>query len=205
MKWIILILVFLILFLLSSKLEFRVYKQEAGKGEVSLVLVFLFWYIKLKTIDFGSYLKKTMEMYTMKENIKITLSQIKTVIENNQLLQKYLKQITIEKVTIIPRWNSENPSFYAILTIINWNIISTIKYILDTYFKKVYNEYYGVIMNDESKKGINIEIIGSVTIFKLLVVSILNLKQIIKIIKKEKQNGRAKTNQSATSNSDGLT
>ena len=34
MKWIILILVFLILFLLSSKLEFRVYKQEAGKGEV---------------------------------------------------------------------------------------------------------------------------------------------------------------------------
>ncbi len=205
MKWIILILVFLILFLLSSKLEFRVYKQEAGKGEVSLVLVFLFWYIKLKTIDFGSYLKKTMEMYTMKENIKMTLSQIKTVIENNQLLQKYLKQITIEKVTIIPRWNSENPSFYAILTIINWNIISTIKYILDTYFKKVYNEYYGVIMNDESKKGINIEIIGSVTIFKLLVVSILNLKQIIKIIKKEKQNGRAKTNQSATSNSDGLT
>lgn len=205
MKWIILILVFLILFLLSSKLEFRVYKQEAGKGEVSLVVVFLFWYIKLKTIDFGSYLKKTMEMYTMKENIKMTLSQIKTVIENNQLLQKYLKQITIEKVTIIPRWNSENPSFYAILTIINWNIISTIKYILDTYFKKVYNEYYGVIMNDESKKGINIEIIGSVTIFKLLVVSILNLKQIIKIIKKEKQNGRAKTNQSATSNSDGLT
>ena len=205
MKWIILILVFLILFLLSSKLEFRVYKQEAGKGEVSLVLVFLFWYIKLKTIDFGSYLKKTMEMYTMKENIKMTLSQIKTVIENNQLLQKYLKQITIEKVTIIPKWNSENPSFYAILTIINWNIISTIKYILDTYFKKVYNEYYGVIMNDESKKGINIEIIGSVTIFKLLVVSILNLKQIIKIIKKEKQNGRAKTNQSATSNSDGLT
>ena len=172
MKWIILILVFLILFLLSSKLEFRVYKQEAGKGEVSLVLVFLFWYIKLKTIDFGSYLKKTMEMYTMKENIKMTLSQIKTVIENNQLLQKYLKQITIEKVTIIPRWNSENPSFYAILTIINWNIISTIKYILDTYFKKVHNEYYGVIMNDESKKGINIEIIGSVTIFKLLVVSI---------------------------------
>lgn len=205
MKWIILILVFLILFLLSSKLEFRVYKQEAGKGEVSLVLVFLFWYIKLKTIDFGSYLKKTMEMYTMKENIKMTLSQIKTVIENNQLLQKYLKQITIEKVTIIPRWNSENPSFYAILTIINWNILSTIKYILDTYFKKVHNEYYGVIMNDESKKGINIEIIGSVTIFKLLVVSILNLKQIIKIIKKEKQNGRAKTNQSATSNSDGLT
>lgn len=205
MKWIILILVFLILFLLSSKLEFRVYKQEAGKGEVSLVLVFLFWYIKLKTIDFGSYLKKTMEMYTMKENIKMTLSQIKTVIENNQLLQKYLKQITIDKVTIIPRWNSENPSFYAILTIMNWNLISSAKYILDTYFKKVYNEYYGVIMNDESKKGIDIEIIGSVTIFKLLIVSILNLKQIIKIIKKEKQNGRTKTNQSATSNSDGLT
>ena len=76
MKWIILILVFLILFLLSSKLEFRVYKKEAGKGEISLVLVFLFWYIKLKTIDFGSYLKKTMEMYTMKENIKMTLKII---------------------------------------------------------------------------------------------------------------------------------
>lgn len=205
MKWIILILVFLILFLLNSKLEFRVYKKEAGKGEISLVLVFLFWYIKLKTIDFGSYLKKTMEMYTMKENIKMTISQIKNVIENNRLLQKYLKQITIDKITIIPRWNSENPSFYAILTIINWNIISSAKYILDTYFKKVYNEYYGVIMNDESKKGIDIEIIGSVTIFKLLIVSILNLKQIIKIIKKEKQNGRTKTNQSATSNSDGLT
>ena len=55
MKWIILILVFLILFLLSSKLEFRVYKKEAGKGEISLVLVFLFCKYSNLKINQNSY------------------------------------------------------------------------------------------------------------------------------------------------------
>lgn len=204
MKWILLILVFLLLFLFSTKLEFRLYKREIGIQEVSIVIIFLFWRIKLKTIDLGRYLERTMRKYSISENARMTLSQIKLMIANNHLIQKYLKQVTIEKITIIPRWNSENPSFYALITVMNWNIISTTKYILDTYFKKVNNEYYAVEMNDESKKGINMEIIASITIFKLLLVTILNLKQIIKIMKKEKQNGRAKTNQSTTSNSNGL-
>lgn len=201
MKLILIIIVFILCFILSSRIRIRIYKKEKGMSIIQISLNLLFWNILIKTIDLGKYVKKNMEIYSFKKNLREGILNIKKIIENNHLIKKYIKSLMIDKVTIIIRNNSLNPSYYPFISVINWNIISTIKYLLNTYCKDVDNEYYGVMLNDESKKGMDIELIGSISIFSILKVTLVNLKTIIILLKKEKRNGRNKTYQSVTSNS----
>lgn len=208
MNWIVVIISIIItltlILLLTTTISFHIYKKEKGMSLLTISIKCFSIIFKLKTVDFGKYIKKTMLKYGLKENLLNTMSKVKLMIASNKLIQKYLKNITIDKVTLIPRYNSSNPTIYPFLIVMNWNVISVSKYLLDRYFKKVNNEYYGVMMNDDTKQGIDLEIKGSIKVIKVILVSFFNLKSIIKLMKKEKKNGRSKTNQSVVTNSNGF-
>lgn len=198
------IITLILILLLTTNIIFHIYKKEKGMSLITISIQVWFLKIKIKTIDFGKYIKKTMLLYGVRENLLNTLTKIKLMIANNKLIQKYLRHTTIDKVTLIPRYNSNNPTIYPFLIVMNWNVISVSKYLLDRYFKKVNNEYYGVMMNDDTKQGIDLEIKGKIKVINILVVTLCNLKAVIKLIKKEKENGRSKTNQSVVTNSNGF-
>ena len=131
-------------------------------------------------------------------------------IRNNKIISKFLKVTTVKKIYFTTGYNTNNTLLYPYVTVLNYSICSSIKSLIDSSFKKVEKEYYGVLMNDETKKGINIDMLVSIPIYKILFIIITNLKDFIKVIKyllkEEEINGRqSSTNQSVITNSDGLT
>lgn len=201
--FILIILSFLIIVILFSKIKIKLYKRGSGKLELDIY----FFFIIHKHIDLTKLVNLYIKDHNPQENVNIVISNIRLFINNNIIIEKYLKKITIKKIFITTGYNTENPLFYPYLTILNWSILSSIKSLVNRFFKKVKNEYYQVLMNDESKTGINLDILASVGVYNLLYVSITNFKELIKLIKylkKGKENGKYQTNQSAITNSNGL-
>lgn len=196
------IILFIILF---SKLKIKIYKRGSGKLELDIYFLF-FAHINLNlTRIFDKYLKT----HSTKENINTILSNIRLFINNNKIIEKILNKVTVKKIYFITGYNTSNPLFYPYLTVLNWSIVSSVKNFVDRYFKKVDNEYYQVMMNDESKKGINIDALFSVRVISILIVILIRLKEFIKLIKyirkgKEENGRKLSTNQSIIKNSDGL-
>lgn len=196
------IILFIILF---SKLKIKIYKRGSGKLELDIYFLF-FAHINLNlTRIFDKYLKT----HSTKENINTILSNIRLFINNNKIIEKILNKVTVKKIYLITGYNTSNPLFYPYLTVLNWSIVSSVKNFVDRYFKKVDNEYYQVMMNDESKKGINIDALFSVRIISILIVILIRFKEFIKLIKyirkgKEENGRKLSTNQSVIKNSDGL-
>lgn len=196
------IILFIILF---SKLKIKIYKRGSGKLELDIYFLF-FAHINLNlTRIFDKYLKT----HSTKENINTILSNIRLFINNNKIIEKILNKVTVKKVYFITGYNTSNPLFYPYLTVLNWSIVSSVKNFVDRYFKKVDNEYYQVMMNDESKKGINIDALFSVRVISILIVILIRFKEFIKLIKyirkgKEENGRKLSTNQSVIKNSDGL-
>ena len=196
------IILFIILF---SKLKIKIYKRGSGKLELDIYFLF-FAHINLNlTRIFDKYLKT----HSTKENINTILSNIRLFINNNKIIEKILNKVTVKKVYFITGYNTSNPLFYPYLTVFNWSIVSSVKNFVDRYFKKVDNEYYQVMMNDESKKGINIDALFSVRVISILIVILIRFKEFIKLIKyirkgKEENGRKLSTNQSIIKNSDGL-
>lgn len=196
------IILFIILF---SKLKIKIYKRGSGKLELDIYFLF-FAHINLNlTRIFDKYLKT----HSTKENINTILSNIRLFINNNKIIEKILNKVAVKKIYLITGYNTNNPLFYPYLTVFNWSIVSSVKNFVDRYFKKVDNEYYQVMMNDESKKGINIDALFSVRVISILIVILIRFKEFIKLIKyirkgKEENGRKLSTNQSVIKNSDGL-
>ncbi len=194
---IIMLVVFLqlIIIVLFSKLKIELYKKEKGQGILNLRIGF----ITIKKIDLGKSFLNMMESHLLSSNIKNAINNYKIVIDNNDLIKKYLKQMTIKKIVFIPRFNSESPIFMPYISVINWSIISSIKKLISDYFLKVKNEYYQIYYNDETKKGLDLEINLEVSIARILMVSIKNLKHLVIMIKRFKKEGKIYGNYESTS------
>lgn len=201
---IIIIFIILTLILLFSKIKIKLYKRGSGKLELDIYIFFIIH----KHLDLTKILNRFIKTHSTKENINSIISNIRLFINNNKIIENYLSKVTIKKIIFITGYNTTDPVFYPYVTILNWSIVSSVRSIVNRYFKKIENEYYQVLMNDESKKGINLDILASVNIFNLLFESIINLKEFIKLIKyiKKGENEDGKklpSNQSAITNSNG--
>ena len=194
MKWIGLILSVLLLLTLCIifiKVKIRIYKRGTGKGEIDIYLTL----IKHIHIDIGKQIKKYIERYSIRENV----NKIKTIHEisskNKIIIDKIFKCCTVKKIIFVPGYNTTSPIFYPYVTILNWQLVSMVKYLLNK-FKRIDYEYYNVMMNDDNKKGFNLDFLLEIPIRSIIHVLISNMKDTIKLIKSIKGgnvNGRKQT------------
>lgn len=185
MKWFIFVLVFLLIFsifsLLFSRIKIRVYKRGINKGEVDIYLSL----IKHIHIDVGRILKKYIENYSIGENVNKIKEFNKISKINKSLIDKLCKCVIIKRIIFIPGYNTTSPVLYPYITFVNWQIISIVKRTLNI-FKKTEYEYYQVMMNDESKKGFNLDLLVDIPIRSIIYVFITNIKDTFKLIKTSK-------------------
>lgn len=185
MKWFIFVLVFLLIFsilsLLFSRIKIRVYKRGINKGEVDIYLSL----IKHIHFDVGRILKKYIEKYSISENINRIKEFNKLSKINKPLIDKLCKCVIIERIVFVPGYNTTSPILYPYITFVNWQIISIVKKTLNR-FKKTEYEYYQVMMNDESKKGFNLDLLVDIPIRSIIYVFITNIKDTFKLIKTSK-------------------
>ena len=198
------ILSLFILVILISKIKLKIYKRGSGKLELDIYFLFIIH----KHLNLTKVFNKFIKDHKPKENIVFALANIRVFLNNNKLIQKCLNKMNIEKIFVTTGYNTINPVLYPYITIFNWSVLSSIKSLVNRYFKKVENEYYQVLMNDESKRGINIDLLASVNVYKILFICITNFKELIKLIKNIKggkeYGGKHSSNQSAITNSNGL-
>lgn len=189
MKWyyfILIIIILLIIILFNTKLRLHMYKRGNGFGIIKLKLGF----IPLKYIDLGSSLFNMLETHPLKSNIKNMFVNMQIVIDSNRLVKDYLKATTINKITFISKYNSESPIIMPYICIINWSIISIIKRLTNEYFRDVKEEYYQTYLNDESKKGIDMELECETKLGSIILVGIKNIKLLFSMIKRLKKEGK---------------
>lgn len=195
MKWFGLILCFILIcmitLILFSKIKVKIYKRGSNKGEVDIYLTF----IKHIHIDIGKMIKKYIERYSVKENM-IQIKNFYNVSKKNKyLIDKIMKCIIVKRVVFVPAYNTTSPLFYPYIIIANWQIIGIFKRMLSK-FKSVENEYYNVMMNDDEKKGFNLELLMEVRIGSIIYILLSNIKETFKLFKSTKEgkvNGREQT------------
>lgn len=110
---------------------------------------------------------------------------LKELKEENIFISMMLENAIIEKITIIPTFNSANPQMIAFFGFMDWMLVATIKRYIDNTFKYVNNEYYQIILLKEDTQGLNFEICSSITLFNILMQIIKNHKVFLKTIKKK--------------------
>lgn len=161
-----------------GKVKLKIYKRGKQKGELELHLSFLIH----KVVDIDSYFEKYMEDNSLFENLKFILKNIDTYSQMTPSIQKSLKEMRVTKITFIPNWNTENPMLFPYVTFFNWQLINIVKYILESHFKSVENEYYQVMMNDNTKRGFHLDLEIQVSLLALIKISIMNKELFHKVL-----------------------
>lgn len=178
------IIVFILfsILLLIVPVGFRIIYDET----YSDIDVYLFSFIRYK-FDIDEFLRKfyTDKIDSSKISLRELLNNIELTINSRKILKKIFKITKIKKSTIILKENYDN----TLLFITFWSFVSRYRYFINKYFKKVENEYY---MISNCKKDFNFELIFSINVWKILVILLFSLKDIISVIKvrrRQKRNG----------------
>lgn len=93
-----------------------------------------------------------------------------------------LEYATITKVTFIPATNSINPTLFTLLGFSGWMSVATIKRYIESTFEYVDDDYYQVIIDDNSI-GLLFELEITLTLFKFLLAICKKFKLFLKTIK----------------------
>ncbi len=185
--FIIFLIVLLVLdLILGIKLEARLIKKH---HQPLLLKIRLF----NKTI-FQTTLKKTSHQSS---NFKFQLSYLfetdlntilKDLKEDNFFVYLILEYGTLKKVTVIPTYNSSNPSLLPYLGVADWLIASIIKRYLDETFKTIEDAYYQIVLLKEEQQSLNFEIYVNVTLWAFVKTIIKKFKVFLKLFHKKEQN-----------------
>lgn len=199
------LILLLVIIIFTSKIKIKIYKRAKNMLIMDLYLFILIH----KQLNITKIFKKFVKNHSAKENINKIIYSIRLYIRNNILISKLLKATTVKRISFTTGYNTNNTLLYPYVTVLNYSIVSSIKSLIDSSFKKIEKEYYGVLMNDESKKGINIDLVLSIPLYKIVFIIITNLKEFIKLMKyllkeKEKSGRKLSSDQSIITNSDGF-
>lgn len=181
-----------VLIIFTTKIKFKIYKRINGVGTVDIYISIF----KVVHIDLGRKFKKYIDDYTVNDNIKRIINYMKVSRQYNYLIDKYMKCITINKAIFVPSYNSTSPLLFPYITFIDIQLINIFKIYIHK-CRKVKYEYYNMMLNDNTKQGVNIDIEAEVPIYLIIITFLKNINNTINFLKKtnkgEKASGREQT------------
>lgn len=120
--------------------------------------------------------------YIFETDLNVILDDLK---KTNFFIYLALEHSSINKVTVIPAYNSSNPILMPYIGVADWIIVSAVKKYINSTFKNVSDEYYQIILLKDDTQGINFEIYATITLFKFIIAIFKNFKVFLKTIRKK--------------------
>lgn len=188
LKYFIIILIILLVLslLLIIKIETRIVKRTA-RPLVFKILIFnrILYYKKIEQTK-----KRKSKFYfkladIFETDLNVVLKKLK---KDNFFVTLILEYGTLNKVTVIPTFNSADPDILPYLGVIDWYIVSSIKNYIDSTFSLVSDDYYQIILLKENTQGLNFEIYITVSVLELIIAVFSNFKVFLKLFKKKRDN-----------------
>lgn len=189
------IIVIIFFLMLLMKVKVNIYKRGSGYGIIKVKL----WFLNIKSIDIGQSFSKMLETHLMSSNIKNGINNLRIFIDNNFLIKEFISNITVKKIVFIPKYNTSSPILMPYISVFNWSIIGMVKRLINNYFLRVKNEYYQIYLADETKKGIDLELELQIELWRIIKVSLGNIKPLTTMIKRLKKESKMYGNYETTS------
>lgn len=189
------IIVIIFFLMLLMKVKVNIYKRGSGYGIIKVKL----WFLNIKSIDIGQSFSKMLETHLMSSNIKNGINNLRIFIDNNFLIKEFISNITVKKIVFIPKYNTSSPILMPYISVFNWSIIGMVKRLINNYFLRVKNEYYQIYLDDETKKGIDLELELQIELWRIIKVSLGNIKPLTTMIKRLKKESKMYGNYETTS------
>lgn len=182
--FIITLIIFIIInLILLIPLEIRIVKRFDRPILFRLLIFNYILFQKTKTESNKQKLKFKFS-YIFETDLNELFKDLK---KDNFFISLMLEHAIIKKVTVIPTYNSSNPSLLPYLGVIDWMLVSTIKRYIDSTFKNIEDEYYQIIILKDDMQGLNFEICATITLFNLVFEIIKNFKVFLKTIRKKEK------------------
>lgn len=180
MIYVILILIALQIFFLLIKVRLKIINRDYFHIDLILSRIFN---IKINLDDNDSE----------NNDFKSTLDNLKFYWRERDFLKALAKRSWVNKVTVIPRRNIEDPIFNVYLLFLEWQFLSFIQMFIDRNFVSQKDRYYQVVYQEKANnKHLVFEIEIETRIFYIIYLLIKYPKSTSKVIfnRKEKRSER---------------
>ena len=105
--------------------------------------------------DYEIFISKFYKNKDNEVSLDVIYNNISKFLKSRRLIRKLAREIVIKKVIISSNINVPDSNFSPYVYISNWYALDRIRHTLVSYFKRIDNEYYGVV---ESYNSLNLDV-----------------------------------------------